>query len=279
MTMSQNFIVDVTETDFEYEVINYSLNTPVVVDFWASWCQPCKILSPILEQLAVEGHGYFRLARVNVDKNPNLALQFGVRTLPTIKAFVQSQVIAEFVGAQPETRVREFLTHLAPPSPISLAIEKAQSILAEHEWNTAEAEFREILDQDPMQIDAVLGLMMALLGQGKSDEALPVLRNFPASKQYTQADKLLPLAAALENFRHKQLVIENDLDIAFENCIRMASRGNILAALDGLLEILKQDKRYRDNIARQVFLSLLELLGDASPEARQYRSELAMALF
>jgi putative thioredoxin len=277
--MAEDFILDVSETDFEYEVVNFSLNTPVVVDFWASWCQPCKILSPMLEQLAVEGKGYFRLARVDVDRNPNLALQFGVRTLPTIKAFVQSQVVAEFVGAQPETRVREFLAHLAPPSPISLAVEKAQSILAEYKWSDAEEEFRDILKQDPFQIEATLGLAMALLGQGISTEVLPILRDFPPSKQYNQAQKLIPLATVLENFRTKKLVIENDLDIAYENCIRMASRGNILAALDGLLEILKQDKRYRDPIARQVFLGLIELLGESSSEARQYRSELAMALF
>jgi putative thioredoxin len=277
--MSQDFIVDVTETDFEFEVINYSLNTPVVVDFWATWCQPCKILSPMLEQLAVEGHGYFRLARVDVDKNPNLALQFGVRTLPTIKAFVQSQVVAEFAGAQPEARVRDFLARLAPPTPISLAVEKGQSILSERDFITAEVEFREILNQDAAHIDALLGLAKALLGQGKSEEVLPILRDFPPSKQYALAEKLLPLAAALENFRRKQLIVENDLDVAYENCIRLASRGNIFAALDGLLEIIKQDKRYRDHTARQVFVSLLELLGEDSLEARQYRSELAMVLF
>ena len=277
--MTQDFIVDVSEPDFEYEVLNYSLNTPVVVDFWASWCQPCKILSPILEQLAVESRGYFRLARVDVDKNPNLALQFGVRTLPTIKAFVQSQVVAEFVGAQPEARVREFIARLAPPSPISLAIEKALSILSEHAWIDSEAEFRSILEQDGTQVEAILGLMIALLGQGKSEEVLPVLRDFPPSKQYNQAEKLIPLALTLENFRSKKLQVQTDLDIAFENCIRLASRGNQLAALDGLLEILRQDKHYRENIARQVFLSLLEVLGENAPEARQYRSELAMVLF
>jgi putative thioredoxin len=277
--MAQDFIVDVTETDFEYEVINYSLNTPVIVDFWASWCQPCKILSPLLERLALEGNGFFRLAKVDADSNPNLALQFGVRSLPTVKAFVQSQVVAEFVGLQPETRIKEFLARLAPPSPISLAVEKAQSILADNDWKSAEHEFREILFQDSNQIDAILGLAMSLLGQGKFEEVLPMLHNFPPSKQYNQAEKLLPLAESLENFQHKQLIIENDLDIAFENSIRLASRGNLLASLDGLLEILRQNKRYRDNIARQVFLSLLELLGEESPQTRQYRSELATVLF
>lgn len=277
--MDQDNIIDVTETDFDYEVIKYSLNTPVVVDFWAEWCQPCKILSPMLEQLASEGNGYFRLAKVDVDKNPNLALQFGIRSLPTIKAFIQEQVVGEFVGAQPEGRVREFLAKLAPPSPITLAIEKAQSILNKQDWVIAEKQFKEILSQDPSQIDAVLGLAIALLGQGKSEDAYPILRNFPTSRQFSRAEKMLPLASILEDFRLNKIVVENDLDIAFQTSIRLASRGNIFASLDGLLDILRQDKHYRSDIARQVFLSLLELLESDAPQTRQYRSELATVLF
>jgi putative thioredoxin len=277
--MSQENIVDVTESDFEFEVLKFSLNTPVVVDFWAEWCQPCKILSPLLERIAVEGNGFFRLAKVDADKNPNLAMQFGIRSLPTIKAFVQAQVVSEFVGAQPEIRVREFLSRLAPPSPISLAIEKAQSTLSEHNWISAENQFKEILNQDPTQIEAVLGLAISYLGQGKSNEALPILQNFPPSRQYPLAEKLLPMASVFEDMRLNKLDIDNDLDVAFENCIHLASRGNILAALDGLLDILRQDKHYRDDRARQVFLSLLELLGNDTLEARQYRSELATVLF
>jgi putative thioredoxin len=277
--MSPDYIVDVSETDFEYEVLQYSLNTPVIVDFWATWCQPCKILSPLLEQLAVEGNGFFRLAKVDADQNPNLAIRFGVRSLPTIKAFVQQQVVGEFVGAIPEVRVRDFLSRLAPPSPISLAIEKAQSLLAQHQWQEAELEFKDVLSQDPTPLDAVLGLAMAYLGQGKSTEALPILSNFPASKQYTLVEKILPLAKTMEAFHHKQLADNLELDITFQNCIRLAVRGNIPAALDGLLDILRRSKNYRDGLARQVFLGLLELMGENDSQTRQYRSELGMVLF
>src|SRR5512138_2786220 len=126
--MSSNFIVDVTEHDFEYEVLSYSQNVPVVVEFWATWCQPCKTLSPMLERLTEEAGGSFRLARVDVDSNPNLALRYGVRSVPTVKAISQGQVVGEFAGLQPEARVRDFLARLAPPSEASLAIEKATSL-------------------------------------------------------------------------------------------------------------------------------------------------------
>jgi putative thioredoxin len=94
--MSPEFIIDVTEADFEYEVIAFSQNTPVVVDFWAEWCRPCKDLAVILEKLAHEAQGVFRLARVNVDQNPNLALRFAVRSIPNVKAFSGGEVVAEF---------------------------------------------------------------------------------------------------------------------------------------------------------------------------------------
>ncbi|MCE1255474.1 MAG: tetratricopeptide repeat protein [Anaerolineae bacterium] len=277
--MSPDFIIDVTETDFEYEVMQYSLNTPVIVDFWAPWCQPCKIISPLLENLAREGNGFFRLAKVNTDQNPNLALRFGVRSLPTIKAFVQEQVVGEFVGSIPEIRIREFLSKLMPPSPISLAVEKAESILAEHQWRDAELEFKDILTQDPGQLDAILGLSIALLGQGKASEALPILSHFPASKQYSQAEKLLPLAETLDALHRGTLPDDKENDATYANCIRLASRGNIPAALDGLLDVIRREKNYREGLARQVYLGLLELLGESDPQTRQYRSELASVLF
>ena len=130
--------IDVNEVDFEYEVITFSKNVPVLVDFWAEWCQPCKSLSPILERLVAEAKGRLRLAKVNIDQNPNLARQFNVRSIPTVKAFIEGQVAGEFAGAQPEGRVREFISKLTPPSPVDLDIEKGQGMLLSHQWSEAE---------------------------------------------------------------------------------------------------------------------------------------------
>lgn len=278
MMASEN-IVDVTEADFEYEVISYSENTPVVVEFWAEWHKQCKALGLLLENLAREAQGSFRLARVNVDANPNLALHYGVRSIPTVKAFSQAEVVGEFTGLQPEVRIREFLARITPPSPLALAMEKANSLLQDQQWADAESLFRDLLDQVPQQPEAMLGLSMTLLGQGYGREAQAILKDFPPSREYARAQQLLPLADALAKSESGNLPEDNDLDAAYANSVRLAGRGNLPSALDGLLEILRQNKNYRQGTARQVFLALLELLGPNDPQTRAYRSELAVILF
>ncbi len=274
-----DFIVDVTEANFEYEVLSYSQNIPVVVEFWATWCQPCKTLGPMLERLTEEAGGVFRLARVDVDSSTNLALRYGVRSVPTVKAISQGQVVGEFVGQQPEARVREFLAKLAPPGESALAKEKADSLLAEHRWAEAEAIYRELEEQTQNQPPVLLGLVKALLAQGKSGEALFILNYFPASREFNAAQFLRPLAEAMMKYEKNELPDETELDAMFRNSIRLAKRGNHLAALDGLLDILRQDKRYRNDKARQNLLGILELLGAEDEDAKQYRSELTMLLF
>jgi len=214
-----------------------------------------------------------------VDANPNLALRYSVRSIPTVKAISQGQVVGEFAGLQPELRVREFLARLAPPSESSLMLEKANSLLAEHEWAEAEALFRELEARNQNQPAVLLGLVKALLAQGKSSEALFILNYFPASKEYNTAQILRPLAELMVKREKNELPVETDLDAMFNNAIRLAWRGNHLAAMDGLLDILRQDKRYRGDQARLAFLGILELLGADDPDARQYRNELTMVLF
>jgi putative thioredoxin len=277
--MASDFIVDVSETNFEYEVIAYSQNTPVVVDFWAPWCQPCKILTPILEDLTQNAKGGFRLARVNVDDNANLAMRYGVRSIPTVKAFNQGQVVGEFVGLQPEDRIKEFLERLLPPSQLALSLEKGSSLLAAQDWSGAEDVYRSLENQEPGKPAVQLGLVKAILAQGSGSEAVFLLRNFPASREFVSAERLRPLAEILVRFNKNELPDENDLDAMFRNCIRLAGRGNLEASMDGLLEILRQDKRYRSDRAKQVLLAILEIYDPADTTARQYRNELAAVLF
>jgi putative thioredoxin len=277
--MASDFIVDVSETDFEFEVLAYSQNTPVAVDFWAPWCQPCKILTPLLEELAHESQGAFRLARVNVDESPNLAMRYGVRSIPTVKAFSQGQVVGEFVGLQPQDRIREFLTRLLPPSQTALAIEKANSLLAEHHWASAEQVFRQLDGEEPGKPAVQLGLVKSILAQGNSAEAVRLLRNFPPSREFSTAEKFVPLAENLVRLDADQLPSETELDATFRNSLRLAKRGNLEAAMDGLLDLLRQERQYRGGQARQVMLSLLELYSPEDETGRQYRKELASVLF
>lgn len=276
--MTPDNIIDVTEANFEYEVIEYSQNTPVVVDFWAAWCQPCKVLAPMLEKLIKETAGAIRLARVNVDENPNLAIRFGVRSIPAVKAFSGGQIVAEFSGVQPESRLREFINRIQPPSPAGLALEHALSLLNQEQWTEAEPILRMVLEQMPGNPLALLGLARTLLAQGKAREAHNILSAFPASREFSNAQTLLPLAEAMENLRNHQPGEEADeQSAAYWNAIRLAARGRIPLALDGLLDLLRQDRR-NDNV-RLTILSLLEVLGDENPQTRSYRRELASILF
>lgn len=277
--MRSEFIVDVSEENFEFEVINYSQNIPVVVDFWAPWCVPCKVSGPILEKLVNEAKGTFRLAKVNVDENPKLSLRFSVRSIPAVKAFSQGQVVSEFTGALPEPRVREFLRSLAP-SPSDLSLEKGATMLKMHQWASAESAFRTLLETSPDHPAGLLGLAKSLLGQGYSREPAVIVQNFPASHEYNTAQVLRPLAEAMVSFEKGMIEdSDNPLEAAYRNSLRLASRGNIMASLDGLLDILRQDKRFHNGEVRQITVGLLELLGDEDPQTRQYRSELASILF
>jgi putative thioredoxin len=275
------FIVDVSEADFEFEVLAFSQQVPVIVDFWAEWCGPCKVLSPILEKLAEEGAGAFRLAKVDVDENPNLAMRFNVRGIPSVKAFRDGNVVSEFTGARPEPMVREFIRSLAP-SPSDLNLEKGLSFLRQRQPERAETAFRSVLENMPENSTAILGLVKSLLLQGRGAESRKLLRSIPASREYTKAEALLPLASALEDFeeadyQHSSEDSQDALEASYYNALRLITRGNIPAALDGFLEILHQDKHYRQ--AHKIVLGLLELISEDEDLARQYRNELAAVLF
>jgi putative thioredoxin len=268
----------VTEGDFEYQVLAYSQQMPVVVDFWAEWCIPCRTLGPLLEKIAGEWSGAFRLAKVDVDANPNLAMQYKVHSIPAVKAFKDGKVVSEFTGLIPEPRIREFIRSLVP-SEIDLALEKAENLYKLNQWGKAEQAYRGVLAKNSEHPAARLGLVKTLLMQGDSGEALPILQNFPASREFNTAQSLLPLASALEDLNGGLSSSEDPLDAAFYRSLRLVERGNIPAALDGLLDILRENKRYRGGEARKVFLGLLELLGNEDPLTREYRQELSAVLF
>jgi putative thioredoxin len=276
--MASEYIINVTETDFEYEVLAYSQNTPVVVDFWATWCIPCRVLEPDLIRLANEARGTFRLARVDVDENPKLAKRYNVRTVPAVKAITHGQVIYEFNGVLPEPRLREFLRHIAP-SPSDLQLEKGGSLLKLHRWQQAEEAFKQFLEQNPDQPVASLGLVRAYLAQGRGKPVLQILLIFPASPEYNTAVTMRPLAEAFAHLTESSEMGDEPLEATYRNSVRLAARGNIPAALDGLLDILRQNRRYRNGEVKQVVVGLLEVLGNEDPLTRQYRTELATILF
>jgi len=277
--MASQYTIDVNEANFEFEVIAFSQNTPVLVDFWAPWCQPCKILTPLLEELINGSEGAFRLARINVDENPLLAMRYGVRTIPTVKAIKSGQVVAEFTGLQPQDRLRAFLEQLLPPTQLALNLEKGYSLLGQHAWGEAGEVFEELRQQNPQNPVVLLGLIRAQLAQGRHKIPAELIREFPASREYASAERLKPFADMLNRYAAQDLPEDDDLDLIFNGAMRLASRGNLEGAMDGLIEVLRDRKGYRSGRARIIYLAILELYAPEDATARQYRNELSALLF
>jgi putative thioredoxin len=276
--MESEYIKIVTESDFEYEVIAYSKQVPVVVDFWAEWCRPCKTLTPILEKNAEEAGGAFRLAKVNVDDNPNLALRFNIRSIPNVKAFRDGQIVSEFLGLQPEPRVKEFIRNLAP-SKIDLLLEKGQSQLETLNWFEAENTFRQFLIKSPNHPAGLLGLLKSELMLGEYANAKALFDEFPSSQEYAIVEVMRPLYDALVRTTSSHEISDEPLEAAYQNALRLTMRGNIPASMDGMIDILRQEKHYRNDEVRKVLLGLFDVLGTNHPLTQQYRQELALVLF
>ncbi len=276
--MTSEYVINVSETTFESEVLVFSQNIPVLVDFWAEWSTPSKILGPVLEKLADEGHGSFRLARLDVDFNKNIPVRYGIRSIPTVKAFMKGQVVAEFMGLQPEAKVREFIRTISP-SPADLLIEKGGSNIREKNWKEAESTYREALALDPGMPAGLLGLARCLLARGEGVESLAILKKFPTSHEYSSAEVLLPLAEVFSTINDSKINTDNPFEAAMWNNIRLAQRGNFPAALDGFLDIIRKNKGFKRGMVHQLILAILMVVGDDDPEIRAYRAELASILF
>jgi putative thioredoxin len=239
------------------------------------------MLGPILERLAGEPDSNFILAKVDVDRNPGLSMRYGVQGIPAVKAFRDGQMVGGFVGAQPEPRVRSFIDEVAPGGAGETAV-SAEKLLAERLWTEAETEYRQSLEHDPMDAKAKIGLAKALIGQGKGCKAqfyLEDARN--AAETLETAERLLPLAtyscfASKNSDQNAEVTV---LEAQYRQAAGLLNRGKFSPALDGLLEVLRHNKQYRDGQAKAVVLGVFELLGDDDPLTQAYRRELASILF
>ena len=272
-------VFEVSDATFDRDVIERSYDVPVVVDFWAPWCGPCRMLGPVLERLAAEPDSGFVLAKVNVDENQSLAVYYGVQGIPAVKAFGNGEVIDEFVGALPEAQVRAFIERLAPDDSAA-ELKQAAALLADHHWREAESLYRRLLAETESDAAAV-GLAQALLGRGRGCAAREVIEELPDPEAIPEVEWLMPLVSYLCAMESADAAADgiSDLEAQYRRAADLIRRGNFAAALDGLLELLRADKDYAEGQARRVVLGIFTLLGDESDLTRTYRPRLATILF
>lgn len=275
--MDKPDIITVDESNFQLQVLEYSEHVPVVVDFWAKWCRDCPQTSQQLENLAAKHAGQFRLGQANVDHNPGLVQEYGVHTLPTVKTFKNGVVSSQLEGIRTSLQIKDYFKKVVP-GPEQLLLERAASYLRDRQHHSVEDTCLEILEEDPDNPPAKLLLAKTLLWQGEYLEALTLLNHFPASREFPSAEKLAPLAEALLTSEGLSGA-EQTLDPIYSRALQLIKNDNIPAALDGLLEIIRVDKKYRGGITQGIILGVFELLGEDHPVTVEYRQLLANTLF
>lgn len=275
--------LEVTDANFATEVQERSKSVPVVVDFWAPWCGPCRVLGPVIEKVAGEYAAKVVLAKLNTDENPKVAALFRIQGIPAVKAFKDGKVIAEFTGAYPEPQVRAFFERVVPPPAVRVT-EEAEDHLRAGDLSSAEASYRSVLAKQPSNPDALTGLAALLLARGETEAAEELLERAPTDRRA----KVLKHRIFLDGFAAKHQA--EDLEgIAAANPrnprdryrwgVMLAAREQYEPALDELIESVRLDRSFADGAARKAMLAVFEILGLDSAVTREYQRQLSKVLF
>ncbi len=281
-------MIDATLSSFEQDVIDASMEVPVIVDFWAPWCGPCKELGPLLERLEREYGGRFMLVNVNADTNPELVSSFNLKSIPYTVAFVDGNAVAQFMGAQPEAFVRAFLDRLIP-DPSELEHRSAREALAKGQPGIAEDYLKNAIALDPSNDGARLDIAGLLLDRGEMEGARTHFGalSSKASRQSTyeavrarldaaQAAQALPPPELL---RRRITLDENDLEARLELADLCVAQRRFAPALEQLLEIVKRDRNFQDDVARRRMLAVFDMAAGEPDVVAEYRARLSSVLF
>jgi len=271
--MQSPHIIEVTAQNFASDVLERSAEVPVLVDFWADWCNPCKMLTPVLAQLAEESAGSFVLATVNTEEQQELAMQHGIRSLPTVRLFRNGAVVDEFMGALPEAQVRAFLNpHLERRSDRLLADALAQA--AAGALDAAVTQAAAAHHEDPDNHRVTIGYAELLLQAGRIDDAQNMLQRLPANEQESEAAKRVAAilsfarvaadAASLSDLERTLTEEPDNSDARYAAAAHQVLNGDYEQAMQHLFDIFQRDRQYGDDAARKALVSVFQLAGDSA---------------
>jgi len=282
MTAAQA-VFDVTDATFANDVLERSKQTPVVVDFWAPWCGPCRMLGPIIEKLGGEFAPDVVVAKLNTDENPQVATAFRIQGIPAVKAFRDGRLVAEFTGALPEPQVRAFFAKLLP-TPAEIAARQAAEFANNGDTPAAESAYRDALAKTPGNADAIVGLARILLDRGDRDEAEDLLERAPVDRRAKAMRHRLFLddfAAkhAGENLETEAAANPRDARARYRWGVMLAAREQYELALDELIDSVRIDRAFADGAARKAVLAIFDILGLESPMVKEYQRQLSSAMF
>ena len=282
-----SFVINVTMTTFQQEVMQRSLEGLVVLDFWAPWCQPCLQLAPVLEKLAAEYAGKFTLAKVNTDAEPNIAQAFGIQSLPTVIAFANGQPVDQFQGMLTEEQIRQWLAPLLPSPAQILAMEA--TALVETDPQAAESKYREALALMPEQDALKICLASVLLKQGRLDECGSLIaaleqRGFlEPDAERIKSELEVRVASAesggVEEARKTAEADPTNLVLQVRVAEALAASSQHRKALELCLEIVQQDFGDARNAAKDTMVNIFSILGPASELTSEFRRKLSTALY
>ena len=263
--------------DFEKDVIDRSYEVPVLVDFWAEWCGPCKVLGPVLERLAQRSADEWELAKLDTDKHPAISARYGIRSIPNVKLFVDGEVANEFVGALPERTVEEWLKN-AVPSKYRAQLEGARQLLLEDRAGEAREMLRPIVAAEPENHQAAALLAQALFGSDPEGALRTVEPIGLGADYYEVADAISMLDGALTRINDSPPP-EDPVKDSYVRALAAARAGDFQAALDGLIEVVRKNRFYDDDGARKTCIAIFKLLGEDHPTTKRSRPLLSNALY
>ena len=282
-----SFIVDINESNAAQLLIEESHARPVVVDFWASWCEPCKVLMPLLEKIANEYRGAFLLAKVNADEQQMIAQQFGVRSLPTVMVIQNGRPVDGFVGAKPEAQVRQLLEKYLP-KPWDGLLQTAQAAMDAGDFAGALAPLRQAWEESGRRLDITLAYARALIENLRLDEADTVLSGVRLADQdaaYEQLRARLEIkrqaarSPEIEALEQRLAVTPDDLDLRSQLAARYTNGGQFREAMECLIDILRRDRNHGEGATRKLLLDTIASLGKGDPLAVEYQRKLYSLLY